>query len=204
MTRRSMVVLLGLGLLGAAALFGLTDVAGSRRTPGTWTDPYFRIPPQDREAYRLARRGRQLFVILPHAGDLDPKMDAGAQVPVIATAEVGAGDLSGIALTGKEACGGALRGIATPGAGRAKANPGRLRALFARDATYYVFWMSPRRDWAAACDPKEGRCEAVFLNAGWVADFPLDESGLCRAPAMNARFAALVEKWRRGNRTLRH
>lgn len=202
MTRRG-TVLLCLGLLGVA-LFILWEVgAGSSQSPGiwgpgTWADPYFRMSEQDRQTYRPARQGRQLRVIVPRARDLDSgATGAGGEVPVIATAEIGAGDLSGIAMTKDEMCGGALRGMQVSAAARGHANPARLRNLFAGDPKSYRFWMSSKRDWVAMCDPKAARCEAVFRNPGWVADFPLEESGLCRAPAMNARFAALVEKWRR-------
>lgn len=195
---RAGVALLCVWLLGEAGFFSLSEIAArSRQNPGTWADPYFSIPPADRQAYRLSRDGRQLAVIVPRAGDLDPQLGAGAQVPVIATAQIGQADLSGIAMTGEAICDGALGAIAVTDAVRRHANPGRLRNLFASDPKSHRFWMSPKRDWAAMCDPETARCEAIFLNSGWIADFPLEHEALCRAPAMNTRFAALVERWRR-------
>jgi hypothetical protein len=195
---RAGVALLCVWLLGEAAFFALSEIAaGARQNPGTWADPYFRISEKDRQTYRPSRSGLQLSVIVPQARDLDPRAGAGAQVPVIATAEIGQGSLAGIRVTGDAICDGALDGIAIPEAARGRANPDRLRSLFAGNPKSYRFWMSAKRDWVAMCDPKTARCEAIFLNNGWIADFPLEREALCRAPAMNARFAALVERWKR-------
>jgi len=192
------VALLCVWLLCEVAFFSLSQIAaGARQNPGTWADPYFRISDTDRQTYRPSRSGRQLLVIVPHVSDLDPEAGAGAQVPVIATAEIGQGNLAGIAMTGEAICDGALGAIAVPQAARGRENPARLRNLFAGNPKSHRFWISARRDWVALCDPKTARCEAIFINRGWIADFPLEREALCRAPAMNARFAALVERWRR-------
>jgi hypothetical protein len=195
---RAGVALLSVWLVALAAFFAVSEIAaGGRENPGSWADPYFIIPPADRETYRLSRHDRQLSVIVPHAGDLDPQLRAGAQVPLIAIAEIGRADLSGIAMTDEAICDGALRGMVVNAAARGHANSERLRGLLAGNPKAYRLWISAGRDWAAMCDPSQARCEAIFVNAGWVADFPLEREALCRAPAMNTRFAALVERWRR-------